>query len=146
MFVAAMTKLICCIFIIILLILRINTTLGGWKKARTEDGLSLFVIPTKQSFFVFLPVIEHGFENLLSGRLMTTNKAFGEGNLTSFLFSNKTSLTNFLKFNPLAAITQMLESRAIGPSTNKRSDILLEANYLKYSSRYYFYNLAHILT
>ncbi|MBB4043568.1 hypothetical protein GGR06_001350 [Bacteroides reticulotermitis] len=146
MFVAAMTKLICCIFIFTLLILRINTTLEGWKKARINDGLSLFAISAKSSVFVLSSVIEHGFCNLLHGRLMTMNRTADEGILVSSFLSKKTSFSGLFNFNPVTAIMQVLEVRNVGLPVNRGEDTLLKANYVKYSSRHYLYNRTHILT
>lgn len=67
------------------------------------------------------------------------------GILTAFSVPRGVNLVKTLKFNDIPTIVQLLSSQDSRLSENKWKILSSDTNYLKYSTKYYIYTLAHIL-
>lgn len=74
-----------------------------------------------------------------------TSEHYTFGILTALSVPKTITPVRTLNFNAISTIVYLLSSQDSSLPKNRYKNLFSETNYLKYSSRYYIYTLAHIL-
>lgn len=116
---------------------------------REDSGISACCVsPSAVSSADFTSFDDSPSDNTLSAEKTIFSKNseyYTFGILTALSVPKTTTPVRTLKFNAISTIVHLLSLQDASLPKNRYKNLFSDADYLKYSSRYYIYTLAHIL-